>query len=282
MAIKLIVQHHPEEDTHPQLFVDDNDGDGVGQWVPRQKHLLLCKYITATRAPAKKFTSWVYIDPFCGPGRIQVRNENFTRPGGAVVAWMQSAECGHLFTHMFIGDKDPIRVAACETRLRALNAPVQAFHGPADETVKEMISKVPSGALCLVYIDPYNLALLSHQMIQTLTTLDNVDFVVHFSTMDLLRNVDMELNPDRARFDEVLPGWRQRLAKCSKSSLPSRFYEEWNEQVRRLGFAFSDAQPLITNDDHRGIYKLVCFSRHELALRIWKDIARDKTRDLFV
>jgi three-Cys-motif partner protein len=281
MAIRLIATDFPVVDTHPRLFVDTNSGVGVGQWVPQIKHLLLCKYISAARAAAKRFPQRLYIDPFCGPGRIQVKGEQYTRPGGAVVAWLQSVEAGAPFTKMLIGDLSFERLEACEARLIAQDAPVKAFHGPANETVLEMIKEVPRGALTLVYIDPYNLALLSNSMIRTLASLPNVDFIVHFSTMDLIRNIDMELDPVRGRFDDVLPGWREKLGNLSKSSLPSRFFDAWTQDVKSLGFAFSSAMPLITNDDNRGIYRLVCFARHEMALRLWGDIARDKNHSLF-
>lgn len=282
MAITLVSQVYPAPDTHPELIVDDLDGKGVGQWVPQMKHLLLCKYITASRAAAKRFPHWIYIDPFSGPGRIRVKGEEFTRPGGAMVAWLQSRECGHQFSRMMIGDIDQARLHACKIRLDAQHAPVTAYHGPADETVYQMVRVIPQGALCLVYIDPYNLALLSYSMIKALAALPNVDFIVHFSTMDLLRNVDMELDPERARFDDVLPGWRNKLgANHSKANLSTRFFGEWQDQIKKLGFGFSDACPLVTNDDNRVIYRLVSFSRHAMALRIWKDIAREKNRSLF-
>ena len=282
MALKLIAQQYPELDAFPHLPVErGKNNNGVGQWVVKQKHLLLCKYITAARAAAKKFQGWIYIDPFSGPGRIQVRNEDITRPGGAAIAWMQAVESGVPFTKMLIGDIDESRVRSCEIRLGSLNAPVIGFDGPADETVLRMIAKVPKGTLCLVYIDPYNLALLSYKMIETLASLPYVDFIVHFSTMDLMRNIDAELDPDRARFDDVLPDWRARLGRVSKNRLPTSFFENWCTQVKSLGFDFSRSMPLITNDDQHGIYRLVCFSRSDLALRIWKDVAREPNRELF-
>lgn len=279
---RLITARPPEADPFPDLVIDlGKDNEGVGPWVAGQKHPLLATYIDAARSAAKRHACWVFIDPFCGPGRMRQRDEAFTRPGGTVVAWRQSQLSNSPFGRVLVGDLDVERAGACEQRLRAIGAPVQKFVGPAEDTVREMVKQVPRGALCLVYIDPYNLALLSHAMIAELARLERVDFVVHFSTMDLHRNVDFELDPVRARFDDVSPGWRERIVGTNKASLPSLFFDDWHWQVKKLGFEFSQAKPLIYNEMDRVIYRLVFFARHELPIRLWGDIARDPQGRLF-
>lgn len=284
MNKRLVISSAPEADTHPHLLVDEGkNGDGVGQWVAQQKHVYLSTYIDAARSAAKSrhFSQWVFIDPFCGPGRMRQRGETFTRPGGAVVAWRQSQTSGAPFGTVLIGDIDTERSGACESRLTALGAPVKRFDGPAEKTVLEMVKAVPPRALCLVYIDPYNLALLSYSMIEALASLPKVDFVVHFSTMDLVRNVDAELDPERARFDDVSPGWRGRIGGLAKQSLPVAFFDDWYTKVKALNFEFSTVMPLVLNDDQRAIYRLVFFARHDLPIKLWGDIARGPNLGLF-
>lgn len=89
------------------------------------------------------------IDPFCGPGRIQVRRETFTRDGGSMVAWHQSVASQCPFTSVMVGDLDTERSTACEARLLAAGAPMQRFDGPVSETALKMADTVPRGALCL-------------------------------------------------------------------------------------------------------------------------------------
>ena len=284
MNKRLVINAAVEPDPLPHLVVDlGKNNDGVGQWVAQEKHRYLSTYIDAARSAAKSkyFDHWILIDPFCGPGRMRQRNEAFSRPGGSVVAWRQSQKSGTPFSKVLIGDIDTQRGNACEQRLLALGAKVQRFDGPAEETVVEMVKAVPTRSLCLAYIDPYNLPLLSYPMIQALAKLPKVDFVVHFSTMDLIRNVDAELDPVRARFDDVSPGWRERLAGVSKQSLQVAFFDDWCTQVKALGFNFSQSMPMILNDDQRAIYRLVFFARHDLATKLWRDVARNPTRDLF-
>lgn len=272
---------HP--DPCPDLIVERGPEDeGVGSWVPQEKHRLLQNYLSASRHAWARFPRRVFIDPFCGPGRIQVRGESFTRDGGAVVAWRQLANVAP-FTEVFTGDIDDERALACKRRLKAIGAPVVKFSGPALETVKPMVSRVPSGALCMAYIDPYNLEFLSFEIIRELASLPKIDLAVHFSTMDLHRNVDFELDPGRARFDDAAPGWRDIpvIKKASKASLPATFFGYWCDLVKSLGFEHSREMPLVRNEQGKVLYRLVFFAKHPFPQRIWNDVARSPQKDMF-
>ncbi|MDR7334313.1 three-Cys-motif partner protein TcmP [Roseateles asaccharophilus] len=246
------------------------------------KHTYLAKYIDATRKAQVKFSQRVFIDPFCAPGRIQVKGESFTRDGGALVAWRQSVASDCPFTSVLVGDLDASRAQACAARLTAAGAPVIKFEGPAASTTLQMIEQVPPRALCLAYIDPYNLEYLSFSIIEELAKLRFVDFAVHFSLMDLTRNVDMELDPDRDRFAGASPGWRERVPpNTSKARLPAWFFEDWMALISSLGFHVSQVMPLVEDGKGRALYRLVFFSRHAFPDKIWGDIAKSPTRDLF-
>jgi three-Cys-motif partner protein len=271
-------------DPHPEQPVEFGPhGRGVGRWVPDEKHLYLTQYLHATRKAQAKFKQRVLIDPFCGPGRIQVAGETVTRPGGSVAAYRQSVASGAPFTRVLVGDIDAERVHANQLRLAAVGASAQGFVGPATETVDAMIKAVPFGALALAYIDPYNLEYLSFSIIERLSKLQYVDFAIHFSLMDLTRNIDMELDPQRDRFDHALPGWHSRVPsdELSKASLPGWFFNAWCGAMRDLGFKVSGQMPQITDGKGRTIYRMVFLSRHELPDRIWSDIARDRNLSLF-
>lgn len=150
-------------DPCPELIVERGpDNRGVGSWVPFDKHRLLSRYLDATQHAWRRWGHRVFIDPFGGPGRIQVRGEAFTRDGGSVVAWRTLDRTTAPFTSMLVGDLEPARTQACAARLKALGAPVTPFVGPAVETIRDMVAAVPrKGSLALAYIDPYNLEYLS-------------------------------------------------------------------------------------------------------------------------
>lgn len=158
----------------------------MGTWVPEHKHRYLAAYLTATRHAWKKWPNRVLIDPFAGPGRIQVKGESITRDGGAVVAWRALRDTAP-FTSVLIGDLDSGRANACEQRLRELGAPARSYSGDALVTVPQMIADLPKKkTLCLAYLDPYNLEALSFEILKALAPL-HVDLAINFSTMDLRR-----------------------------------------------------------------------------------------------
>lgn len=135
--------------------------------------------------------------------------------------------------------------------------------------------------LCLAYLDPYNLQYLSISVIEKLARLSFVDFAVLFSTMDLRRNVLMEYNPERARFDAAAPGWRDHIDPLAfvRGDADEAFFDYWCGLVRGLGFSISHRMPLVRDDGNRPLYHLVFFSRHELPNRIWGDVAQGPNRE---
>ena len=269
-------------DPHPELSVERGpEGTGVGNWVPFEKHRLLSEYLNASRFAWKKWKSRVFIDPFSGPGRIQVAGESFTRDGGAVVAWRSLANEAP-FTNMFVGDLNTERVTACARRLQALKATVRSFPGPAVQTVKKMVAAIPPRSLCMAYIDPYNLELLSFSILETLAKLRRVDLAINFCTMDLQRNAELEFDPGRARFDEVAPGWRQSptVLSASKQNVKLVFFNYWCHLVRGLNFNHSREMPLVRNNQGHAIYRMVFFARHEFPTGIWSDVARGPNQSL--
>jgi three-Cys-motif partner protein len=271
-----------DADPHPELPLErGRDGSGVGAWVPNEKHTFLAKYVEATRQARKKYPRRVYIDLFCGPGRIQVKGEQRTRHGGAQIAWQHSRLDQASFTDCYVGDLDSSRATACAQRLSALGANATSFIGPAEEVVDHVIKALPRRSLCLAYLDPYNLQYLSFDIIKKLAQLQRIDFAVHFSTMDLRRNVFMEFNPDRARFDAAAPGWREHIdpAAFIRGDADEAFFDYWCGLIEKLGFTISDRMPLVRDDANRPLYHLIFFSRHPLPNRIWSEVAQGPNRE---
>ncbi len=272
-----------DPDPFPELAIErGRSQEGVGSWVPDVKHTYLAKQIEATRQARKKFPQRVFIDLFCGPGRIQVKGEMMTRHGGSLIAWQHSRLADAAFTRCLIGDLDETRSTACAQRLQAFGAPVEAFCGPAEVTVDQVIKAVPKGALSFAYLDPYNLQYLTFSVIEKLAALEHVDFAVHFSTMDLRRNLLMEYNPERARFDQTAPGWRNHIDPVAfvRGDADEIFFDYWCGLIEGLGLTISNRIPLVRDDKNRPLYHLVFFSRHPLPNRIWGEVAQGPNREL--
>ena len=272
------------DDPCPLLPVEAGPHDrGVGEWVPNSKHTYLAKYIEGTHAMRARWPNRVYVDLFCATGRIRVDGEAFTRPGSAPLAWVHSNRHSAPFTKCIVGDADPSRARACGDRLRALGSPVVVLEGQASDTAGRVLAEVPRGALTTVFLDPYNLAYLSFEVIKKLSRLGRVDFAVHFSTMDLRRNVLMERNPERARFDEAAPGWRDKIDPQSfiRGDADDAFFDYWCGLIEGLGFHISDRLAPVRDRMNRPLYHLVFFSKDKRPARVWGDVAQGLNRELF-
>lgn len=199
-----------------------------------------------------------------------------------MIAWRHSQLDDASFSACYIGDLNDERASACAARISAAGAPVRVFKGPADDTVHKVVDAIPKGALCLAYLDPYNLQFLTFSIIEKLATLKHVDFAVHFSTMDLRRNVRMEYNPDRVRFDLTAPGRREHIdpQAFARGDADEAFFDYWCGLVTSLGFTISKRIPLVRGEGNRPLYHLVFFSRHPLPNRICGDVAQGPNREL--
>jgi len=150
--------------------------------------------------------------------------------------------------------------------------------------VDQVIALLPQNGLHLAYLDPFNLDHLPISIIQRLASLRNIDIIVHFSVMDLQREIELDFDRDASRLDVFAPDWRQNVdvRTLTKQEARKRFVEYWLGIVRDLGFSCSKEQPLITNSKNGPLYRMMFLLRHPLADRLWNDIAKPPQGRLFL
>lgn len=266
-----------QQDPCPGLPILD-----IGEW-SLEKHDLLRKYVDASWAARQKWTHRCFIDLFSGPGRVKVRKSNVVTDGGAVVAWRQASKRDGRFTKVIVGDIDPNALKACKTRLEGLGAPVDALEGPATQTVDQVLRIVNPNGLHLAYLDPYNLEHLPFSVIERLAKFKNIDILVHFSVMDLQRELELDFERDQSRFELFAPNWRKQIDPLSMSKQEARaqFVRYWLSLVDSLGFSCSRERPLMTNSKNGPLYRMMFLMRHKLADKLWTDIAKPAQGSLF-
>ncbi len=257
-----------ELDSHDDLPVSE-----VGKWAER-KHEIISHYIKISSTTRKKFDNTVFVDLYCGPGRARVKDSSKLIDGSAVVAWKASNAPGFdsaPFRRILIADKHKAYVDACESRL--LGAPVTSFVGEAAECAVEMLSTMNEKTFALVLIDPFNLEGLNFDLFERFSHLRYVDFIVHFSTMEIQRNIDRYFDSADSPLDKVAPGWRGAVSSTMTSEDKLRgVFAHWNRVIGDKGFnATSDPQAII-NSKNRWIYWLAFASRHPLAANFWSKI----------
>jgi three-Cys-motif partner protein len=265
------------EDPRPGLPILE-----IGAW-SREKHDLLRRYVGISSATRRKWKERAFIDLFCGPGRVRVRDTSQETDGGAMVAWRQAVATKSSFTRMIVGDVDTDAADACGKRLEALAAPVTVLHGSAESTVETVMRTVPPRGLHLAYLDPFNLGQLPFQVIERLAKFKNVDILVHFSVMDLQREIDLDFVRDSSRFEIFAPGWRDHVdvSKLTQQRAREEFIQYWLGLVQKLGFSCSREKPLLTNSRNGPLYRMMFLMRHPLADKFWQEIARPDQTSLF-
>ncbi|PLP98556.1 hypothetical protein CYJ10_22030 [Cupriavidus pauculus] len=248
----------------------------VGAW-SNEKSRTLSRYVDASRAARRKFGYSSYIDLFCGPGRVIERDSRQLLDGSAVWAWRTSLQHDAAFSEMFIGDLNPDYVHACDLRLRALGAKVRPFAGPAANTVDEVLARLPNG-LHLAFVDPFNIAHLDFSILQKLSQQKTIDILVHFSVMDVQRNIGKEFDSKMSRLDAVAPGWRNtvRLDSMPVRQRVTAFLDHWEQLLMEMTqMRIADTKPIFVNRNRGPLYRLIHLSRHNLAERLWNDVGRE-------
>ena len=260
----------------PQSELDSHDGlpvSEVGKWAER-KHEIISHYIKISSTTRAKFPDTVFVDLYCGPGRARIKDSSTLIDGSAVVAWKASNEPGFAsapFRRVLIADKNQAYVDACESRLHG--APVTSFSGEAGECAEKMLSTMNQSTFALVLIDPFNLEGLSYDLIERFSTLKYVDFIVHFSTMEVQRNIDRYFDSADSPLDKVAPGWRGAISSTMTSEDKLRaVFNHWNRVICDTGFSATSDPQAIINSKNRWIYWLAFASRHPLAANFWSKI----------
>jgi three-Cys-motif partner protein len=258
-------------------LADGDDGypvAEVGDWTEK-KHQILLTYLKYHAHPRAGFVlpgkaGATYIDLFCGPGRLLVRNTGKYVDGSAVVAW-KSSQNNAPFSQLYIADKDPIRRQACASRLRALGAPVVEIEGAADKAVDKVVGQLDPYGFHFAFLDPYSLGALRLEILQRLSELKRMDLLIHLSAMDLFRNFERNLSGECAEFDAFAPGWVSAVSKkLPQDDRRRATLEYWRGLIDKMDMdARAELKP-VRNQNNRDLYWLLLVSRHELAKKFWK------------
>ncbi|CAD6539256.1 three-Cys-motif partner protein TcmP [Paraburkholderia metrosideri] len=260
-----------------EIVIDPADGlpvMKVGPW-SEDKHVALSRYVDAARKARAKWPYASFIDLFSGPGRVLNRESGVISDGGVLSAWRMSERGGVPFNEMFIADADAGSVEACSARLRDAGATVQAYVGSASKTVDQVLGKLPRG-LHFAFLDPFNIEHLDFEIIRKLAARPNIDLLIHFSVMDVQRNIGGDFNLASSRLDAAAPGWRSklRLREVPKREQVGAYLEYWESLVTDLTkMQVAQSKPLFVNMNKGPLYRLIHLARHPLATKLWNTAA---------
>ena len=250
----------------------------VGEW-SHDKHYYLQRYIdafTTSMHGKKKWSGLHYIDLFAGAG-IERRKESGTLEWGSSLI---AAQAPRRFEALHLCELDERRYKALVDRVKRVHGGRnnQVLLGDANELVQDVIAQIPETALSLAFLDPYGL----HLEFSTLRLLaaKRVDLLVFFPDfLDAVRNIEIYRDNPNSNLDRVLgtSSWRQRIDRVSQSKRVEEFREIYRSQIQTLGYKYFEFERICAKG-HR-LYLLIFCSRHPLAAKLWRGIAKKKAND---
>lgn len=263
-----------DEDRYEIDPVDGLKREIIGEW-STEKHERLRRYVDITCGPRRKFSNRrnAYIDLYCATGRARIRDTDEVVPGSAVIAaTSQSPPSG--FQTLFLGDIDREHLDACSARVRAAGAmqDIVPLHGPSEVTASSVVRQVDKYGLHFALLDPYNISTLPFAVIQTLSEIPRLDFLVHVSESDLQRNIIGK--GEFHKLDAFAPGWEKTVDPTQPPHIVKmQILRAWRGNIEALGFKVSDNVERVRGTKNQPLYWLLLASRHDLADKFWKAVS---------
>lgn len=262
---------------------DGLPAEEVGGWV-EDKLFDVRTYVEVTSPTRRKYLpprtgGAAYVELFCGPGRGRIRDSDQFVEGTAVAAWNCAVASAAPFSAVFIADRDVGRRQHCAERLRRLKAPVYEIEGDAVTAAHKIAELLPPFGLHFALLDPYSLAALDIEIINSLGSLKRIDILVHLSAMDLFRNIELQsIDADYNEWEAFAPGWGMHIPRdLPQSERRDRLLEYWAWMVKcRVGLDLSGDMHPIFNSVNRLIYWLALLHRHPLPEKFWKIVLKSR------
>lgn len=244
----------------------------------KQKYHYLKRYIDAFTTSMSKQPCWKelhYIDLYAGSGRGQLPNGSYEW-GSPVIAAIDNPG----FTKLHLNEIDPEKHNALRERIRALKPPnpPQILNLDAHEAVDFILEDIPRrDVLSLAFIDPYSLGGMNFSILQRIAH-RKADLILFFPDhLDALRNWStyyMDRDQDKLTNFLGTDSWKGLLSNTPSSRHAEELLKILTSQLRAIGYKHTESQRINRIGDHRELYKLVFFSKHELGAKLWRNVSK--------
>lgn len=242
----------------------------------RRKFSVLSRYLEIMNtAMREKWGKRCYIDLFCGPGKNRIGSEIVL--GSPLIALTSPYPSSHFYfndidTENFKALKQ--RVSESEYRDR-----VQLFNRDANDVVKEIVQKISTGGLNLVFIDPEGLE-VTWQTMETLASVDRMDIILYFPTMGIRRLAG------KGQFDRInaffgSSDWLSIWRETPPSTRRYKLIDSYLNRFTRFGYKIYDSLGNFVEvraENIRGaeVYTLLYLSKHERGVKFWESATKEK------
>jgi three-Cys-motif partner protein len=265
----------------------------IGAW-GEEKYRLVGLYAQMFSASMKgKWDCRVYVDLFAGSGRSRIEGTSRIVAASPLAALSADPK----FDKYIFCEQDADRIGALEARVKRDYPTVEAFFLPGDVNMltDRIITTIPRyrkdfNVLSFCFVDPYKLKNLTFETVRRLSSLF-MDFLVLIpSDMDANRNVstyELAKNSTVEKFLN-LPGWRSEWQQEKSKGAHFGVYlvKRFGRRMVEIGYlpsGIEDAKHVRSTDKNLPLYHLAFFSRHKLAMKLWRQAIKysEDQLDLF-
>jgi three-Cys-motif partner protein len=228
-----------------------------------------------------------YIELFCGPGRICIRDTDRFENGSPLVACEEAARTGTAFTALHLGDERKDFVDAVQTRLRKRrHGTLTMYNMQAAAAAEQIVAQLNPHGLNFAFLDPFGFEGLPFSIIETFGKFKRMDVLIYVSAEGLQRMLPnwVDKRNMHCPLDEFAPDWRKAISGLDPGSIHARgkVFDHYLSLIQKVGFQDPDKNPpLIRGDGNQALYWLVLIAKHDLATKFWKKISKQPTGDLF-
>lgn len=262
----------------------------AGAW-GEAKYRLLAHYATMfTGGMQYIWDNCVYLDLFCGPGRVRFKDGRMVE-----TCAMLAAKAAPAFDGLYYADADQQCLATLRQRISQVQPSPKAhfFEGDANTIVSRVLEQFPrfsrnNTGLTFCLLDPFRMENLRFSTVEYIARQLLVDFMVLIpSFMDANRNQRHYTERDGSVVDAFLgtDSWRAEMAAKGPRtiggfrSFGTFLADQYGRRMRELGFLYDgmkDAET-VTNTEHTDspLYHLMFFSRGKRGLDFWRKTRRN-------
>jgi three-Cys-motif partner protein len=250
---------------------------GVGSW-SADKYALVRLYAHLFTSGMKgKWPNLVYVDMYSGAGQSRIDGSGDILLGSPLIALSIDIP----FDRYIFCDMNSSALEALQARVssRFPNANATYLLGDCNTMWPQVLSLIPSGALCLCFVDPYDLG-IHFDTLQRLSANRNIDFLCLLaSRTDAGRNRANYIADDSDKVDLFLGSRDWRLEQNEPAVLKQNFGDylcsKFAARMETLGYLPSPTHEMRTiKDSNRALYRLALFARHITAKNYWTQVLK--------
>lgn len=259
----------------------------VGPWT-EDKFDLIRLYCQLFSAAMKNKWTRVYVDLYAGSGLCRIKGRQQILLGSPLIALSVDSPFDR---YIFCEDNDE-RYSALKNRV-ARDFPKQDVYivpGKFEENIADICSKIPSTALALCFVDPFDCDFNFDDLGKISAAADGVDFLCLLALqMDAKRNIQHYLQPN-SKIDRMIGNTTWRARWNGRSNIHEDFadflaveFAKSMSEIGNLETPLHQMRAVRTHDTNVPLYYLAMFSKHEKAFDLWKQVLKYSTpqRGLF-